>query len=155
MFDFLNNTYWVSLFQRINSLIFPTGVSCFYVTLFYFTQFCYGGKANLVRLAHFYCTLLTLTDRQNYGGMNTLAARGLEELIFQLCCCVSFWFLREIGFGFIYYVLMYLEYTTVVALCQFFGSGGKLFLVLHMYLVYNTVVRLCQFFGCGGKQFSK
>jgi hypothetical protein len=26
----------------------------------------------------------------------------LEELFFQLCCCVSFWFWREIGFGFTY-----------------------------------------------------
>ncbi len=33
----------------------------------------------------------------------------------------------------------------------FFGSGGKLFLVLLMYLMYNTVVRLCQFFCCGRK----
>jgi hypothetical protein len=32
----------------------------------------------------------------------TLAAHGLEELFFQLCCCVSFWFWREIGFGFTY-----------------------------------------------------
>ncbi len=41
--------------------------------------------------------------------MNTLAWRGLEEPahascgleepFFQLCCCVSFWFWREIGFG--------------------------------------------------------
>ncbi len=47
----------------------------------------------------------------------TLAARGLEELFLQLCCCVSFWFWQEIDFGFIYYVLMYLEYNTVVVLC--------------------------------------
>jgi hypothetical protein len=33
----------------------------------------------------------------------------------------------------------------------FFGSGGKLFLVLLTYLVYNTVARLCQFFCCGRK----
>ena len=34
---------------------------------------------------------------------NTLAARGLEELFFQLCCCcVSFWFWQEIGFGVTY-----------------------------------------------------
>ena len=79
-----------------------TGVSCFYVTLFYFTHFCCGGKANLVRLTLFYSTLLTLTDRQNYGGTNTLALRGLEELFLQLCCCVSFWFWREIGFGVTY-----------------------------------------------------
>jgi hypothetical protein len=32
----------------------------------------------------------------------TLAARGLEELFFQLCCCVSFWFWWEIGFCFTY-----------------------------------------------------
>jgi hypothetical protein len=36
------------------------------------------------------------------GEMNTLAVRGLEELFFQLCCCVSFLFWREIGFGFTY-----------------------------------------------------
>ncbi len=37
--------------------------------------------------------LLALTDRQNYGGMNTLAARGLEEL-FSSCAVMSvFWFL--------------------------------------------------------------
>jgi hypothetical protein len=32
----------------------------------------------------------------------TLAALGLEELFSQLCCCVSFWFWRGIGFGFTY-----------------------------------------------------
>jgi hypothetical protein len=61
--------------------------------------------------------LLALTDGQNYRETNTLTARGLEELFFKLCCCVSFWFWREIGFSFIYYVLMYLEYNTVVVLC--------------------------------------
>ncbi len=50
-------------------------------------------------------------------GYHTLAAHGLEELFFQLCCYVSFWVWREIGFGVIYYVLMYLEYNTVVVLC--------------------------------------
>ena len=48
LFDFLNNTCWVSLFLRNNSLIFRTGASCFSVTLFYFTLFCCGRKANLV-----------------------------------------------------------------------------------------------------------
>ncbi len=61
--------------------------------------------------------LLALTDRQNYRETNTLAARGLEELFFQLCCCVSFWFWWDIGFGFIYYILMYLWYNTVMVLC--------------------------------------
>ncbi len=32
----------------------------------------------------------------------TLTLHGLEELFFQLCCCVSFWFGQEIGFGFAY-----------------------------------------------------
>ncbi len=42
------------------------------------------------------------TDEMTDGGTNTLAARGLENLFFQLCCCVSFWFWREIGLGFTY-----------------------------------------------------
>jgi hypothetical protein len=36
------------------------------------------------------------------GEMNTLAAHGLEELFFQLCCCVSYLFWWEIDFGFTY-----------------------------------------------------
>jgi hypothetical protein len=48
------------------------------------------------------------TDRITDGETNTLAAHGLEELLFfQLCCSVSFWFWWEIGFGYIYYVLNY------------------------------------------------
>ncbi len=51
------------------------------------------------------------TDRRTKGGTNTLASReleepahasrGLEDLFLQLC---SFWFWREIGFGFTYYL---------------------------------------------------
>ncbi len=33
------------------------------------------------------------------------ASRGLDEFFVQLFCCVSFWFWREIGFGFTYYYL--------------------------------------------------
>jgi hypothetical protein len=60
-----------------------------------------------------------------------------------------FWFWREIGFGFTYLR----TYTTIQLwhCVSFFGSGGKLVLVLHTYLVYNTVLQLCQFFGCGGE----
>ncbi len=36
------------------------------------------------------------------GETNTLVLHGLVELFFQLCCCVSFLFRREIGFGFTY-----------------------------------------------------
>ncbi len=43
------------------------------------------------------------TDRMTDRETNTLAARGLEEFFFQLCCCVCFFdFRREIGFGVIY-----------------------------------------------------
>ncbi len=40
-----------------------------------------------------------------------------------LCCCVSFWFWREIGL--VVHTPMYLEYYTAVVLCYFFCSGGK------------------------------
>ncbi len=102
LFDFLNNTYWVSLFLRNNLLIFRTGVSCFSVSLFYSTLFCCGGKANLVRFTLFYSTLSTLMDRMTDRGTNTLASCGLVEPFFQLCCCVSFLFWREIVFGVLY-----------------------------------------------------
>ncbi len=127
--------------------------SCAVVSVFLF-----GRKANLVLLTLFYSTLLTLTDgqtdRQTDRQRNTFASRGLEELFFQLCCCVVSVF-GSGGKQVLVYILMYLEYNTVVVLCQFFGCSGKQFLVLCTYLVYNTVVLLCQFFGCSGKQFSK
>ncbi len=51
--------------------------------------------------------LLALTDRQNDGQRpNTLAVRGLEELFFQLCCCVSF--LVVAGNRFWFYILTYI-----------------------------------------------
>jgi hypothetical protein len=37
---------------------------------------------------------------------NTLALRGLLEPLFQLCCCVSFLFWWEIGFGCTYYYVL-------------------------------------------------
>ncbi len=48
------------------------------------------------------------------SGTNTLAARGLEELFFQFCVSV---FLVLAGNKFWFYILMYLEYNTVVVLC--------------------------------------
>jgi hypothetical protein len=44
----------------------------------------------LIKTLLLHIPLLALTDGQNDRGMNTLTARGLEELFFQLCCCVSF-----------------------------------------------------------------
>ncbi len=48
-------------------------------------------------------------------GLKTLTARGLEELFFQLCCCVSFLLWREIGFGLHTYVLR-VQYSCDVVL---------------------------------------
>ncbi len=91
------------------------GVSCFSATLFYSTLFCCGRKANLVWFTLFHSTLLTLTDGMMDGGTNTLASRGLVEPFFQLCCCVSFLFLREKVL--VLHTTMYLQYYIVVVLC--------------------------------------
>ena len=61
-------------------------------------------------------------DRITDGETNTLAARGLEELIPVVLLCQ---FLVLAGNRFWFYILAYLEYKTVVALCSFYGSGGK------------------------------
>jgi hypothetical protein len=49
------------------------------------------------------------------GEANTLAACGLEDLFFQLCCCVSF--LVSCGKKFLVLSTYLLEHNTVVALC--------------------------------------
>jgi hypothetical protein len=59
------------------------------------------------------------------GETNTLAARGLEELFFPVAVLCQF--LVLVGNRFWFYILMYLEYNTVVVSCSFFGSGGKCF----------------------------
>ncbi len=116
LFDFLNNTCWVSLFLRNNLLIFQTGVSCFSVTLFYSTLFCCGGKANLVWFTLFYSTLLTLPHRQNDRQRNKYTrfawAGGTFFTVVLLCQ-----FLVLAGNSFWFYILMYLEYNKVVVLC--------------------------------------
>ena len=43
--------------------------------------------------------------------INTLAAHGPEELFFQLCCCVSFWFWQEKSFGLHMHVLLRVQYS--------------------------------------------
>ena len=96
--------------------------SCAVVSVFLF-----GGRANLVLLTLFYSTLLTLTDGQTDGETHSLRVgwRNLPTLrvgwrnLFSSCADVFV-----------------------------FGSGGKQVLVVHttMYLEYHTVVVLCQFF---------
>ncbi len=61
-----------------------------------------GNHSFLVNTLLLYILLFTLTDRITDRETHTLAVRGLEELFFQLCCCVSFWFWWGIGFGFTY-----------------------------------------------------
>ncbi len=98
--------------------------------------------------------LLALTDGQNDGQRNKYTCcMWTKGTLFPSCAVVLVF--GSGGKYFMVYILMNLEYNTVVVLCQFFGCGGKYFLVLRTYLVYNTVVLLCQFYGCGGKQISK
>jgi hypothetical protein len=55
------------------------------------------------------------TDRMTDGETNTLTAPGLEELFFSCAVVSVFWFLSVNRFW--CYLLTYLEYNTVVALC--------------------------------------
>ncbi len=119
-----NNTYQVSLFQRTNLLIFQTGVSCFSFTLFH-------------------STLLALTDRQNHIQRNKYTCCAWAgETFFQLCCCVSFWFWREICFGFTYYYLR--TQSTIQLWCcfSFFVLAGNSF---WSYVRTQCTIQLC---GC-------
>ncbi len=82
---------------------------------------------------------IALTDRQNDKltdrESNTLASRGLEEpahalhgleeAFFQLCCCVSFWFWREIGFGCTYYYVLAVPYNCGVVLVFLVLAGNS------------------------------
>ncbi len=88
------------------------------------------------------------TDGMTDRGTNTLAVCGLEELVFQLCCCVSFFVLAGIGFVLPTYVLR-VQYSCGIVLVFWFWQ--EIVFDVTYILMYNTVVRLCQFFGCGGK----
>jgi hypothetical protein len=66
-----------------------------------------------------------LTDRENTLALRGLeepahALHGLEEPFFQLCCCVSFWFWREIIFGCTYYNVLGVPYSCGVVLVFWF-----------------------------------
>ncbi len=135
LFDFLNNTYWVSLFLRNNLLIFRTGVSCFSVTLYYFTLFCCGGKANLVRFTLFYSTLLTLTDGQNDRQSVTYTRFAWAG---GTCPCFAW------AGGFFF---------PVVLLCQFLVLARNRFWFYILLCAWSTIQLWCcvSFFGSGGK----
>ncbi len=75
------------------------------------------------------------TDRQTDRETKTLALRGLEEPthasrglvepFFQLCCYVSFWFRREIGFGCTYYYVLGVPYSCGVVLVILVLAGNS------------------------------
>ncbi len=52
-------------------------------------------------------------------------SRGLEEPFFQLCCCVSFWFWREIGFSCTYYYVLGVPYSCGVVLVFLVLAGNS------------------------------
>jgi hypothetical protein len=92
------------------------------------------------------------------GETNTLAARGLEDPIFQLCCCVSFLVVAEIVLvdTYLLYQLCRCVFFVVVTGNRFWLH--RLFFWLWREIVLGVtslpiipVVPLCQFFGCGGK----
>ncbi len=62
---------------------------------------------DLLRIIEFLCGKVNYTLASRGLKEPAHASRGLEEPFFQLCCCVSFWFWREIGFGFTYYLCTY------------------------------------------------
>ncbi len=133
LFDFRNNIYWVSLFQRNNSLIFRTRVSCFSVTLFY-------------------SILLALTHRQNHRQRNEYTRFAWAGgTFFPVVLLFQFFVLAGNRFWF-YILLMYLGYHTVVVLCQFFlvlvGNG------FWCYVRTQCTIQLCgcvSFFVVAGK----
>ncbi len=125
LFDFLNNTYWVSFILEKQLANIPDRGFLFL-----------RNTLLLYSLSHY-----RQTERQTESQIHSLHV-GWRNL-------VTFLFWREIGFGFTYSLC---TQSTIQLWCcvSFFQSGGQQFLVC-MYLVYNTVVRLCHFCCCGGK----
>ncbi len=78
-----------------------------------------------------YIPLLALTDGMTDRGTDTLALRGVEEPFFQLCCCVSFMFIREIGFGCTYYYVIRVPYSCGVVLVFLVLAGNSFWCYVH------------------------
>ncbi len=115
----------------------------------------------LINTLLLYIPLLTLTDRQNDRQRpNTLATRGLEELFFQLCCCVSLLVVAEIVLG-----DTYLPYQ--LCRCVFFVVAAENIFLLHRLVFWLwrekvlgvtslptiPVMPLCQFLVAAGNSF--
>ncbi len=93
--------------------------------------------------------LLTLTDRQNDRQRNKYTCCAWAGgTFFQLCCCVSFWFWREIGFCFTYLCTQ----STIQLWCcvSFLVLAGNSF---WCYVHSQCTIQLCgcvSFFGWAG-----
>jgi hypothetical protein len=80
-------------------------------------------------------------DRKTDRESNTLASCGLEEPFFQLCCCVSFLFWQEIGFGCTYYFVLRVPYSCGVVLVFLVLAGNSFWCYVRTY----CTIQLC---GC-------
>ena len=72
------------------------------------------------------------------------ASRGLEEPFFQLCCCVSFWFWREMGFGCTYYYVFGVPYGCGVVLVFLVLAGNKKKIQSSVWRVRDHVCLSCR-----------
>ncbi len=89
-----------------------------------------------------YISLLALTDRQNDRQRDKYThCAWAGGTFFRLCCCVSFWFWQEIGFGFIYFLC---TQSTIQLWCRvsFLVLAGNSFLC---YIRTQITMQLC---GC-------
>jgi hypothetical protein len=69
---------------------------------------------------------------------------------FQLCCCVSFWFWREIGYGCTYYYVLGVPYSCGVVLVFLVLAGNSFW----CYVRTKCTIQLCgcvSFFVVAGK----
>ncbi len=81
-----------------------------------------------------------MEERINSVGAGTLALRGLEKLFSQLCCCVSFWFWREIGFGCTYYYVLGVPYCCGVVLVFLVLAGNGFCVTYVLSVQYSFAV---------------
>ena len=77
------------------------------------------------------CSIIITTGKKSSSRLSggcaiviTTGKKSSSHLSGGLCCCVSFWFWREIGFGCIYYYVLGVAYSMWCCVI-FFGSGGK------------------------------
>ncbi len=68
---------------------------------------------------------------------------GWKNLFFQLCCCVSFLFWREIGFGCTYYYVLRVPYSCGVVLVFFVLAGNGFW-----YIRTQCTIQLCGCVSC-------